>query len=1221
MATFNQTLLKAARNALVSCAAATFAAAAAWAAAPAPAPAPIPISQVPMTVALPAHPQILLALANSQSVDGTLSGAIMTGAGSLGFAELNPSSSPANFSYTVGAGFTPPVNLGTVACGTPPCPAVTAATPAGTPAVAPYTVISSGQRLDNSPSRLNVAKAGITQILNSYMEYADFGLMDYSTWGLNEYETWVYQMSPPGGFVFTSIPGASEYVANPCYGVNINPPWLTWVQWSCYNLSNYYATQSITLQPYMLVSASSDDPSINDVLYAGTGGEAPVCVVYNGPHPVNPFPPQFSLGQYVGGGVYEQYYSEVNGCATWTGPTNAGFVPYSTEVMYEARGFGYYTGGQDYWVSGGLPAPIVPITTSGANPTPASVAAAIAAFTPYLQPETDSTGTNEIKAAAIQSPIASLIASSAHYFSSANPPSTNSCNPQRYIVLITDGLPTEDKNGGSWPPLGSASATGYGVWANFAYPGNGALVSTNDQALQDTIDQLTAAYNGGAAGGIATYIIGVGAGVDPAANPAAANTLTAMAVAGGTGTYFAATSPQDVTNDLNIIITKILAATQSTASAAVNSTGLNTNSVVYQSQFNTSDTYQDWTGNLLAYGVDASGNVILSPPLWSAQTQLDAIASWTRLIATWDPVAGAATPFEWTSGSPATGIASSTTLGQELATFAADPSGLDVLHYLRGSHRLEQRNGGNFRNRTHKLGDIVDSSPLYVGAPSANNQSTSYVAFANANAGRPPVVYVGANDGMLHAFDAATGNERFAYIPQGGYANLIKLVSPYYNAQHQFYVNGSPQASDVQFADSTWHTVLVGVQAQGGSSVYALDVTSPQNITSENALASAVLWDFTDIDMGLGFSTPALANTAAGWAVLVGNGYDSARETPVLYALNPQTGAILQKIDLCAALATNVCNASAANGLSTVIAVNTSGQMTAYANVVYAGDLQGNLWRVDISNANPALWTVTVLFQARDSVSGNPQPITTSPVASLNPNYPALLGTMVYFGTGQFLGTPDINNTQTQTVYGVYDPQTGFVPPLQRGSVPTLPPGNFTSTTGFVEQTLSIPSSNNQVVVDTSNPVNLPLNKGWWVDLSQGSGQRVVTDPRLESGGALVFTSYQPMLNTVLCQEDGPSYLYVLNYANGGSFVAPQFDINGDGAINSSDLVQLNNGSWGAPVGLALGSVFAAAPTIRTANFNTASAVKLITESSGAIKTVVEKGSSKSRTAWWEIRQ
>jgi type IV pilus assembly protein PilY1 len=138
------------------------------------------------------------------------------------------------------------------------------------------------------------------------------------------------------------------------------------------------------------------------------------------------------------------------------------------------------------------------------------------------------------------------------------------------------------------------------------------------------------------------------------------------------------------------------------------------------------------------------------------------------------------------------------------------------------------RNGGQFRNRTHKLGDIVDSAPLYVGAPIGLTQTPDYFTFVKAKMNRRPMIYVGANDGMLHAFDPATGNELFAYIPNGVFNHLINLVNPYYNDNHLFFVNGSPRSADVRFASNgSWHTVLVGNLGTGGSTLFALDVTAP----------------------------------------------------------------------------------------------------------------------------------------------------------------------------------------------------------------------------------------------------------------------------------------------------------------------------------------------------------------------------------------------------------
>jgi type IV pilus assembly protein PilY1 len=1170
------------------------------------APTPLQISQVPMTITLPAHPQILLAVGNSQSMDGDLSGAIYTGSGAIPHPLLFTSSSPVN--YTIPAGFTPPVNPG-----------------AG--GVAPYTVVNSGGvQLDNSASRLNVAKAGITAILNAFIASADFGLMDYQTGGAGLYTTWVYQMSDtpgsPGPFTFTNnpIPPANrELVPNPCFGIDITQAFP--VSQDCNTLNSFYAAQNITTQPYMVVGASSDDAVVNDVLYAPGGYADPVCVTYGAVWPTTQFTAPNSLANYESGNVFESYPRATSGCGgvTTTGPTNAGYVPASAQVMYEERGFGYYSGQTPN--AGNI---VVQMKTSGATPTPTSVANAIAAFTPFLAPETNSGGTTEIKAQAVQSPIAGLIMQANTYFSTPNPNlnTTNGCATQRYLVLMTDGLPTEDLNGGLWPPLGSFSAAGYGVTA------------ANDQAYIDTINQLTLL----AAAGIKTYIIGMGQATDPAKYMTAAATLNAMAVAGGTGVYYPATSPTDVTNDLQLIVTKILDQSQSTASAAVNSTGLNANSVVYQSQFVTSDVDQDWTGNLFAYAINASTGVVTTTTnYWSAQTKLDAQLPGSRIIATWDPVQNAGTPFEWHPGNTPNFISAGSVLGQDLETFAPDTNGSDVLQYLRGV-KTQEMPGGKFRDRSHILGDIVDSNPAYIGPSNEGIQSASYISFAASTTNRTPILYIGANDGMLHAFDvsppnppppalpsATMGQELFAYIPRGVYANLVNLVNPYYNAQHRFFVNGSPQAGDVQFSDSTWHSMVVGTEAAGGNSVFALDVTNPALINSEAALANAVLWDFTDVDMGLGFSSPVITNTSYGWTVLVGNGYNSLNQKPILYALDPQFGTIVAKVDLCAAVAAAYCDLTTANGLSSLIAVNSGGQVAGLANIVYAGDLQGNLWRVDISNSNPALWGVTVLFQARDA-AGNKQPITTKPVASLNPRYPQVLGTMVMFGTGEFLGVPDLTNENVQTIYGVYDPPSSYVTPLVRANL--LQQTLSTSTIGAVQVR----------TISGTSPV-VPTNKGWYMDLSLLSGERVINDPRLESGGELVLTTYQPIPPAAgTCNASGSSYLMVINYATGGSFTSPQFDVNGDGKINTSDTVAMTVGTSTvnvAPVGMSLGLVYASAPTIRSGSFTSGTGIALITEStpglgvSGAgtggatpvIQPVILKGSSKNRTAWWEIRQ
>jgi type IV pilus assembly protein PilY1 len=624
--------------------------------------------------------------------------------------------------------------------------------------------------------------------------------------------------------------------------------------------------------------------------------------------------------------------------------------------------------------------------------------------------------------------------------------------------------------------------------------------------------------------------------------------------------------------------------------------------VVYQGQFTTSDSSQDWSGNLYAFPVDPATGIVdtlTTDALWNAQSLLDAATPSARIIATWDPVAGAGTPFEWTTGTPATGIASSTAMGAALSGSPFDPSGADAVNFLRGVQSLSYSNGGPYRPRGHLLGDIVDSAPLYVGGAAGNYSSAAYAAFASTVSSRPAVVYVGANDGMLHAFSATTGQELFAYIPRGVYGNLLNLTSRYYAGDHQFYVDGSPTAGDVLYGGA-WHTLLVGGESAGGNSIYALDVTNPGSFTSEAALSAAVLWDFTDNHLGLTYSRPALANANYGALVVFGNGYNSTAERPYFYALNAQTGAVVAKINLCAAVA-GVCNNAVANGLSSVVVTNLNGDLSSNATLVYAGDLQGNLWRIDITNTNPALWTVTVLFQARDSL-GAPQPITSAPAVSLNPNYPRFVGQMVFVGTGQMVGVPDLANTQVQSVYGIYDNNSAPATPILRANLvqQTLTNMTINLTAGGTMPGRTV----------SNNPVNLSSSQGWYVDLSLVAGERVVSDPQVDSG-AVIVSSVQPAGGT--CVGGDYSWLNLFNFSTGGSFPTAPLSL-------TTQVIS----------GLSLGETYASAPRVEIYTSGAVSRAILVTDSGTGtdtsqngtvpIQDYTMYGRAMHRAAWTELR-
>ncbi|MET0331493.1 MAG: PilC/PilY family type IV pilus protein, partial [Dyella sp.] len=769
----------------------------------------------------------------------------------------------------------------------------------------------------------------------------------------------------------------------------------------------------------------------------------------------------------------------------------------------------------------------------------------------------------------------------------------------------------------------------YGVTASFN--NDGSLASTNDQALTDTLVTIKALNTAG----IKTYVVGLGAGVDPSQNNAAANTLTAMAVAGGTGNYFPATSPQALTSDLSSILTQVQAGTASASAVAVNSHVLNANTQTYQATYTSSTVpYQDWTGDLAQFPIDPNTGLTSGTSTWNAQAKLD--KQTTRSIATLNPATGKGVGFVWNQLSAA----------MQAQLQPADSLGSQRLSYLRGNTSLEIHNGGNFRDRSHLLGDIVDGAPVFVGAPAGPWGDASYASFVSAQANRAPMVYAGANDGMLHGFNAVNdrtgGNEVMAFVPAGVFGNLFNLSNPLYNNHHLFYVDGAPQAFDAllnENGSTAWHTMLVGGEGAGGNSIYALDVTNPSSFSSDTAVASDVLWEFTDADMGLSFSAPIVVRSGAvsltdpssraatqGFAVLFGNGYNSASGHSIFYAVDASSGALLRKIDLCAAV-TSACNPALANGLSSISAANSNGVAGAAADMAYAGDLQGNLWAINMSNANPANWTVSLLFTARDP-SGKPQPITTAPALSLNPNFPSNPGLMAFVGTGQLLTMGDLSTTQTQSVYGIWDNS------LALGNYTTSKPVMPYTRSNLAVQTVSLLTAaqsglNQSVLTSSSNPINLgysneattdangnalsvPPQQGWFFDLGPlGNGSRSVTALQLENGG-VVLTTYAP--STSPCSVGGTSFLLDVNFATGGPFSSPQIGLSGGISVGTGNTVNGQN-----PTGIAIGSVYSASPTALNSTFPGGSQNET-GQSSGQIQHTTIGTSSFRQVGWWQLQ-
>lgn len=535
---------------------------------------------------------------------------------------------------------------------------------------------------------------------------------------------------------------------------------------------------------------------------------------------------------------------------------------------------------------------------------------------------------------------------------------------------------------------------------------------------------------------------------------------------------------------------------------AVLKSGTNSNLTITNVNVNTSNniayasSYSGFYGDLYPVTINPTTGQITNPQTWSARTLLDNRLSNNRYIATYDSNSRVGIPFQWAN--------LTSTMQTKLNSTASPPGpadGQNVLAWIRGDKSLE---GIAYRSRVHLLGDIVDSSAVLVAGATGNYADTGYTSFAASVTNRTPTLYQGANDGMLHAFNARTGQETWAYVPSFVLSNLPLLANKSYT--HLFFVDGTPTAGDVPNASNIWRTILVGGLNAGGKGFYALDITNPAQ-SSDASAAASVMWEFPNSstptsvanNVGLSFGNPIIAKTIAyGWVVLVTSGYNntSGDGKGHLFVLDANTGALIKDI------ATTSGSATSPSGLARISAFAKNGPNDATIDYVYGGDLNGNLWRFDLSGNSVNNWNVALLAQLV-TAGGAPQPITSAPELTQTSNH-----RMVFVGTGQLLGIPDLTNTQSQSFYGLVDNQT---------SNPTI-----TNLRSNLKQQIV---SGNSI---SSNTVDYTTLRGWYFDLP-GSGERVSSDPVIALG-FLVFNSNLP--SAAGCSAK--SFEYIIDPNTGG---------------------------------------------------------------------------------------
>ena len=652
--------------------------------------------------------------------------------------------------------------------------------------------------------------------------------------------------------------------------------------------------------------------------------------------------------------------------------------------------------------------------------------------------------------------------------------------------------------------------------------------------------------------------------------------------------YFAGGRPDLVKAGLDAAFSKIAAAI--TAFTTSFSTSLPQVALSGNSSFSSKYDANNWTGEITAstLSFDAATNAPTLVEQWKftdiLATQL-AGTGWNlnRRVFTWNGTAGVA--FRDTK------LAAADLLALDTSYITGDDS-VNYLKYLRGDRTNEitapvlpaTATTGVYRTRSKLLGDIVGSKARPVGAPSfpfSDATNPGYSAFKSTWSARRTVVYVGSNDGMMHAIngallatattpatleaDANRGKEMFAYVPRAlfqgpsaptepntdGLASLGKTAFA-----HRYMVNTTPSVNDLDFSRvpnilnakqtplstvSDWRTVLIGGLGKGGKSYYALDVTDPVSMatagTEDSVASSKVLWEFGNSttgmsnELGYSYGDPLVMKTQKyGWVVVFLSGYNNADGKGYFIFVNPKTGALLEKVST----GTGTTSADAGLTHANAFIVDAS---DGTADAIYAGDLLGNLWRLDVTgqdsySANGKLVKLAVLTDA----SANPQPVTSKPSIEVHPGSTKKRFVMV--GTGRLLDPTDEKSVQGQSFYAIADgtnasfnatpfpPSANPVYPITRTQLAL----NSNAISGITFDPAKQVGWYEELGVDTGTPAVQASGSNPAVPAIAGTNiaWRVTSDST-SLAGSVAFAAILP--NGSVCSPSGNSRVYARDYA------------------------------------------------------------------------------------------
>jgi type IV pilus assembly protein PilY1 len=665
----------------------------------------------------------------------------------------------------------------------------------------------------------------------------------------------------------------------------------------------------------------------------------------------------------------------------------------------------------------------------------------------------------------------------------------------------------------------------------------------------------------------------------------------------------------------------------------------------YSSQYDATNWTGEVTASTLSFDVKASATTIVDN--WAFTDRLAAqlktgFGEANRRVVTWGGVSGSGVEFRVSGGSSQIPAADLLPLGALDPSYVAGNDSSDYVNYLRGDQTNEVGStvtGSKkvYRARKKLMGDVVDSRVTPNGPPSfpfSDATNPGYAAFKTKWATRLTTVFVGANDGMLHAIDGALaaassstppvetsstfGQELFAYIPRASFngptaANtdgLASLGNPAF--VHHYMVNATPNVADIDFdrvptpapakarptpkADKyDWRSILIGGLGKGGKAYYALDVTDPVSMgASQATAASKVLWEYSANELGYTYGDPLVMKTKKyGWVVMFTSGYNNADGKGYFIFVNPKTGEFLERVPTNEGSITDDAGLAHAEAF---IVDATDGT----ADAVYAGDLLGNLWRLDVTSTTGAYADAGKLVRLAKltdtSTPPKPQPVTSRPAVEVSPQSKVRF---VMFGTGRLLDPSDVGSTQGQTFYSIADGANAAfnATPFAPKPTPDFPilRSQLTENTNVADK-VSFDAGTKagwfeELGFDEGTPANAAT--GAPAVPKTGYGWRLVSSP-VTASGQVAFTPTLP--SGSVCNPSGSSRVYARNFASGQSTL-----VNYDPYVSFSNTVtNLLYASVDGKLRLIAGTKKGGAPEV--------------------VKTIEGAGSSLRRLNWRELQ-